>query len=152
MNSGNIPVSSKSQSMPTSMGQSTQSNNGCYGGNEIQKPNRICRDFAQGYCRRKYCRVKLKNKKSFFIQSNLKKLKELRFYFSIHMWFLPIWWYFAMIFKIRDVRASIASKCFVIFDVSKNHCTHTHQKYLILDSCITHLKRKSTTENSTNFQ
>lgn len=39
------------------MGQSTQSNNGCYGGNDIQKLNRICRDFVQGYCRRKFCRV-----------------------------------------------------------------------------------------------
>lgn len=57
MNSGNMPASSKSQSMPTSMGQSTQSNNGCYGGNDIQKLNRICRDFVQGYCRRKFCRV-----------------------------------------------------------------------------------------------
>lgn len=55
MNSGNMPASSKSQT--TSMGQSTQSNNGCYGANEIQKPNRICRDFVQGYCRRKFCRV-----------------------------------------------------------------------------------------------
>lgn len=53
MNSGNMPAS---QSMPTAMGQSTQSNNACYGGNDIQKPNRICRDFVQGYCRRKYCR------------------------------------------------------------------------------------------------
>lgn len=51
MNSVNMPAS-KPQTMPA-----TQSNNGCYGGNETQKPNRICRDFVQGYCRRKYCRV-----------------------------------------------------------------------------------------------
>lgn len=59
MNSGNMPAPSKSQPMPASMGQSTQSNNGCYGGNDMQKSNRICRDFVQGYCRRKYCRVSL---------------------------------------------------------------------------------------------
>lgn len=37
---------------------------GSNGGGDAQKPNRICRDYVQGTCRRNYCRV---NSKSYFI-------------------------------------------------------------------------------------